>query len=87
LPVARGALFLSIGFYLSALGEKASDSRTRLIQIKALPVARLHDTFRKQRSRSMSAETAVILVAISIPFIVFAMTLFWVERQTAHISH
>jgi hypothetical protein len=34
----------------------------------------------------MSTETAVAMIAISIPFIVFAMALFWAERETSRLG-
>jgi hypothetical protein len=35
----------------------------------------------------MSIEAVVVVVAISIPFILFAVVLYWAERQTRSLSH
>jgi hypothetical protein len=35
----------------------------------------------------MSTETAIAMIAISIPFFVFAVALVWAERQTRNLGH
>jgi hypothetical protein len=35
----------------------------------------------------MPTETALAVIAISLPFIVFAIVLMWGEHQTRHLSH
>ena len=46
-----------------------------------------HDGLSESRSQAMSTETAVAMIAISIPFFVFAVALIWAERQTRHLGH
>jgi hypothetical protein len=58
-----------------------------LIQIKAPTPRRVMMAFLKKRSSSMPTETVLTIIAISAPFIVFAIVLLWGERQTRHLSH
>ena len=66
---------------------KARASR-RLTQIKAL---RRHcavvSAHLNRGSETMGLETVVGIVAITIPFVLFAVVLLWAEHQTSSLSH
>jgi hypothetical protein len=72
-------------FFQAALSAAAS---RRLIQIKAshgdcaVVCAPLN-----RGSETMTLETVIGMVAITIPFILFAAVLVWAEHQTRGLSH
>jgi hypothetical protein len=57
-----------------------------LIQIKAPPDDRANISILEIGSRPMPIETIVATGAIAIPFILFAVVLFWGELQTRGIG-